>query len=366
MTAEPACPERVASLEPDCQASPLALTVYGPGAAPSGFEALASEWNDLLRRSRSNTFFLTHEWQTTWWEELGEGELWILAFRSNTEGRLVGIVPLYLIEFSQGELAGKRQFNLVGCIEVSDYLDMIVARGWEEQVYAGLLGWLQSADAPRWDILDLCNLPEVSRTYSALPPIFAAHYNVEVFQEDTAPQFDLPLRYEEYLNEMVEKKQRHEIRRKQRRAEREARIGFHVVGPGDALEAEVDDFIALQRASRADKAEFMTPEMRRFFATVARRMQAAGVLRLVFLTINGEKAAALFAFEHNREFLLYNSGYDPDAYSNLSPGWVLVAYTIQYAIASGCRKFDFMQGDEAYKYHFGARDYKVMRVIVRR
>ncbi len=366
MTVESHCSETVAPADPDCRLDSMTLTVYGPGATPSGFDALASEWNGLLRRSRSNTFFLTHQWQTTWWEELGEGELWILAFRSAEEGRLVGIVPLYLIEFRDGELAGKRQFNLVGCIEVSDYLDMIVARGWEEQVYTGLLGWLESADAPQWDILDLCNLPEASKTYTALPLIFGSHYDVEVFQEDTAPQFTLPLRYEEYLNEIVEKKQRHEIRRKQRRAEREAQIGFYVVGPGDVLEAEVDDFIALQRASRADKAEFMTPEMRRFFATVARRTLAAGVLRLLFLTINGEKAAALFAFEYNREFLLYNSGYDPDAYSNLSPGWVLVAYTIQYAIASGCRKFDFMQGNEAYKYHFGAQDYKVMRVIVRR
>ena len=28
--------------------------------------------------------------------------------------------------------------------------------------------------------------------------------------------------------------------------------------------------------------------------------------------------------------------------------------------------FDFMQGDEEYKYRFGAHDYKVMRVIIRK
>jgi CelD/BcsL family acetyltransferase involved in cellulose biosynthesis len=39
---------------------------------------------------------------------------------------------------------------------------------------------------------------------------------------------------------------------------------------------------------------------------------------------------------------------------------------IQYAIAAGCRLFDFMQGDEEYKYRFGSTDYKVMRVIVHR
>jgi CelD/BcsL family acetyltransferase involved in cellulose biosynthesis len=72
------------------------------------------------------------------------------------------------------------------------------------------------------------------------------------------------------------------------------------------------------------------------------------------------------SFEYNRRFLLYNSGFDPDAYSHLSPGWVLLAYTIQYAIAVGCKVFDFMQGDEEYKYRFGSDDYAVMRVIVSR
>jgi CelD/BcsL family acetyltransferase involved in cellulose biosynthesis len=165
---------------------------------------------------------------------------------------------------------------------------------------------------------------------------------------------------------MVEKKQRHEIRRKQRRAEREANVGFYIVGKEHNLEAEVDDFVALQQASHVDKAAFMTPAMHRFFTAAARTMLDAGYLRLCFLTLNGEKAAALFAFEYDKRFWLYNSGYDPDAYSQLSPGWVLLAYGIQYAIAAGCRVFDFMQGNEEYKYRFGSQDYKVMRVLVRR
>jgi CelD/BcsL family acetyltransferase involved in cellulose biosynthesis len=346
---------------------PLRRVVYGPDTSPNGFMALATEWNKLLRRSRANVFFLTHEWQTTWWEALGTGDLWIVAFRTPDTNELVGIAPLYLTERQNGPYAGKRVFTLVGCIEVSDYLDLIIAQDWETVVYTEFLAWLHSAAAPAWDVADLCNLPEVSRTYTTLP-LLAEHagHGVQVLQEDVAPQFVLPLHYESYLQEQVDKKQRHEIRRKQRRAEREADIGFYIVGKEHSLEAEVDDFVALQRASREDKAEFMTPQMRRFFGIVARRMLESGHLRLCFLTINGEKAAVLYAFEYDRKFLLYNSGYDPDAYSQLSPGWVLLAYSIQYAIAAGCRVFDFMQGDEEYKYRFGSQDYKVMRVIITR
>lgn len=348
-------------------ASPLQITVYGPDARPTGFEALAGAWNHLVTRSRFNSIFLTHEWQTTWWNALGQGDLWILAFHCPRQQALIGIAPLFLHTIARGADAGKRQFNLVGCIEVSDYLDLIMEAGREHDVYTALLAWLHSGEAPAWDILDLCNLPQASLTYQALPAL-AAEFSLQsaVVQEDTAPQFLLPPRFEQYLQTQVDKKQRHEIRRKQRRAEREAAIGFYMVGPEHVLEAEIDDFVVLQRASRADKADFMTPQMRRFFLAIAQRMLEAGLLRLLFLTIDGDKAATLFAFEYDRRFWLYNSGYDPDAHAQLSPGWVLLSYAIQYAIAAGCRVFDFMQGDEEYKFRFGAEDYKVMRVTLRR
>lgn len=349
------------------QNSSLVCTAYGPNARPDGFAALQEEWNELVHRSRFNSIFLTHEWQTTWWDSLGQGELWILAFRCAQSSRLVGIAPLFLHEIANGANAGKRQFNIVGCIEVSDYLDLIIARDWEKPVYAAFLEWLHSSEAPTWDIVDLCNLPEDSLTYQELSTMAVqAGFHVDVSQEDTAPQFSLPMRYDDYLNELVDKKQRHEIRRKQRRAERESAVGFHLVEAQHSLEAEVDDFVALQRASRADKADFMTPQMHRFFLAIARRMLEVDRLRLLFLTLDGEKAATLFAFEYDRRFWLYNSGYDPESHAQLSPGWVLLSYAIQYAIASGCRVFDFMQGGEEYKYRFGAHDYKVMRVMLRR
>ncbi len=348
----------------------LVRTVYGPEASPNGFEALADEWDALLARSVYDSFFLTHLWQTTWWTHLREGELWILAVRepgSGEAGELVGIVPFYLVEDG-----GTRRFSLVGCLEVSDYLDAIIARGQEEQVYRSLLGWLRD-EAPAWDELDLCNLPQTSLIHQLLPGLSEEFgWSSDVFREDVAPQFALPLRYETYLQEQVEKKQRHEIRRKQRRAEREHHVDFYIVGdrPDDDvrynLEAEMDDFVALQRASREDKAEFMTPPMRRFFQGMAQSQLDAGQLRLAFLVLDGEKVAATLAFSHQRRMLLYNSGYDPDErFAQLSPGWVLLAYLIQYSIATGHQLFDFLQGDEEYKYRFGSQDWNVMRVIVR-
>lgn len=360
---------------------PLKSIVY------RSFDALATEWNPLLSRSRFNSFFLTYEWQTTWWSYLGHGDLWIVAFRDSKTDELVAIIPLYQYirqahsadqedsatnsVTSNGPATESSILTLVGCLEVSDYLDAIIAAGWERQVYRCFTEWLRSDGAPQWDRLDLCNLPEASQSYELGAAIFSeAGWSVTVKQEDVAPQFTLPHRYDEYLAQQVDKKQRHEIRRKQRRAIRETAVDFYIVGLDPELdkkrdiEAELDDFIRLQRASRDDKAEFMTAEMERFFRGMARNMLEAGYLRLCFLSMNGEKAAALFAFEYNDSFLLYNSGYEPELHKQHSPGWVITAYTIQYAIAAGLRLYDFMQGDEEYKYRFGGQEYRVMRVLV--
>lgn len=345
-------------------AQPLDVTVYGPGTYPNGLSALADEWNDLLAHSRYDTFFLTHEWQSVWWQQLGEGELWILAFRERAQQRLVGIAPFYLLQHESGEWAGKRSLQLVGCVEVSDFLDVIVHTGWEQSVYCSLLAWLQSRDAPKWDFLNLCNLPEDSLSYRVLPSVFqAAGFRVEVRQEDVAPHIQLPDTYEAYLQQ-IDKKQRHEIRRKQRRAERELDVDFRIVQPGDDLQAAMDEFLRLQRMSRPDKEEFMTPHMERFFRVMAGQMLDSGHLQLSLLSFNGECAAALLSFEYNGQLLLYNSGYDTEDWASYSPGWVLLAYIIQHAIARGLKVFDFLQGDEEYKYRFGAQDYRVMRTLI--
>jgi CelD/BcsL family acetyltransferase involved in cellulose biosynthesis len=79
-----------------------------------------------------------------------------------------------------------------------------------------------------------------------------------------------------------------------------------------------------------------------------------GYLKLFFLELNQVKAAALLCFDYDNQFLLYNSGYDPDLFAHLSPGNVLVSYTIEEAMRLGRTRYDFLRGDEIYKFRFGA------------
>jgi CelD/BcsL family acetyltransferase involved in cellulose biosynthesis len=326
-----------------------------------GFEKLAGEWNDLLRRSAADTIFLTLEFQRTWWQCLGEGELLILAVRDDAD-TLVGIAPLFKTHNSQEQ----RVLATVGCVEVADYLDFVVSQEQEEPVYTALIDYLTSSSAPAWDLLDLCNIHGDSPTLKHLAPLAEARgWTVSTAQDDVCPIVRLPGTWDEYM-EMIDGKQRREIRRKLRRAGAQAPVDWYIVGPEHDLDAEFEDFLDLMAASSPDKEAFLTPQMRHFFRQLAQVMYDAGWLELVFLRVGERKAAAYLNFVYNNRVLVYNSGLDWRSFPNLGAGIVLTAHCIRHAIEQGREIFDFMQGDERYKYQFGGQDVEVRRLLIQR
>lgn len=324
-----------------------------------GFAALRPEWNDLLHSSCCETIFLTWQWQTTWWQHLGEGSLLLLGFRAD-DRRLVGLAPLYY----DSSDPDKRVLRMIGCRDVSDYLDVIVASGYEDAVYRRLLAYLVQEAEP-WDVLDLCNIPQQSQTFVMLRAMAEAEgYQALVEIEDVCPIIPLPATWEEYLM-MLDKKQRHEVRRKLRRAEG-AGTRFLVVGPDDDLRTEMQRFIDLHQKSTPEKDAFMDPKMQEFFLDVAQVVHNEGWLQLAFVEMDGERSASLLNFDYNDAILVYNSGYDPASFRHLSPGIVVTAQCIENAIKLGRARFDFLRGGEEYKYRFGAQDTTVHRLLIAR
>jgi CelD/BcsL family acetyltransferase involved in cellulose biosynthesis len=324
------------------------------------FEQLASEWNVLLARSVTDTVFLTREWQMTWWKNLGTGELRVVTFRDDA-GLLIGIASLF-VERGQD---GLNHLSLVGCVDVSDYLDVIVAHGYEDQVYAALLDTLTSADFPVWDELHLCTLPEASPACAQMKSAAESrNLRVESCKHDVAPIIDLPATWDEYLA-TLDKKQRHEVRRKLRRIE-ETQAAWHTLDANDSVDEAITDFVELHKASRPDKHLFMDSRMQNFFLEIARALNPHGWLQILFLQVEGKRAASLLNFVYHNDILVYNSGYDPIKYGALSPGIVLFARSIQDAIADKRRRYDFLRGNEEYKYRFGAHDTQVLELHIRK
>jgi CelD/BcsL family acetyltransferase involved in cellulose biosynthesis len=315
------------------------------------FSHLKQDWEALLWRSSGSTVFLSWEWQKIWWEWFGQqAQLSILAVRD--DGELVGLAPLYSLPTTQGP----RTLQLVGGVDVSDYLDvLVVADDRAEKVYGALWRFLTNEHGDAWDLLDLHNVPSTSPTLKHLPALAARSGRVEVMSrvEEVCPVIALPSTWEDYLS-ALNRKQRHELRRKMGKAGREATVHWQYADDPTTLDQEVDDFIRLHRRSGGQKKAFMDERMQGFFCDIAHSALDRGWLRLAALTVDDKKVASMFCFQWADAFLVYNSGYEPDLYPSLSTGIVLMAYCIQDAIERGLKVFDFLRGEEEYKYRFGA------------
>lgn len=290
--------------------------------------------------------------------EWSEGELILISARES--GRLIGIAPLF-----KSRHEGREALLLIGSIEISDYLDLIVRPADLDRFLAKLLDFIQSNPAWAKLPLDWYNVPDSSPTLAALSAE-AEKRGWTYAQEIYRPTPHIPLNgdFDAFLSGL-DKKQRHEIRRKMRRAAEEPfHVSFQSVDRAEDLETEAEAFLDLM-AQDENKAEFLDPAMREHMRGVIRTAFAEGYLWLVSLTVNGERAAAALNFDYRSKIWGYNSGVSR-AHMELSPGWVLLAHEIQWACEHGKTEFDFMRGGEQYKYRFGAVDRHVMRATVQR
>jgi CelD/BcsL family acetyltransferase involved in cellulose biosynthesis len=269
------------------------------------------------------------------------------------EGDLAGLAPLYW----RG-----RELSLVGSADLCDYLDCLAVPGHEERVCLDLWAHLAKAD---WDTLSLQPLREDSLLATRLLGLARdAGYQVEVEPDEVTPAVVLPATWEEFLG-LLAKKDRHELRRKQRRLAEVGEVRLECVSSPDEARAGMGDFLGLMGESRAEKALFLNPQREAFFREIAEALAEAGSLRLWFLEYNKRRVATALAFDVGGTRFLYNSGFDRE-YAGLSVGLLLKAHTIQDAIARGLRRYDFLRGNEPYKYDLGAKDVRVIRATVRR
>ena len=327
---------------------------------PDVFDRLKPEWDSLLDPGRSDNLYLCNDWQRIWWKHLHRGDLAVVSVRDD-DGVLRGIGSWFIVDE-----AGQHVVHIVGCIDVTDYMDIIAQPGYEEAVHAALIDFMLSDDAPHWDCIRLCNIPEASPTVDLFTRLARARdLSVETPVQEVCPIIELPATYEEYLA-TVDKKQRHELRRKRRRAEG-ADVSWYVVGREHDLDAEIDRFFDLMALSDDEKADFLKePGHRDFFREMGHAMAERGLLELIFLTVDGQPAATMWQFVYRDRMLLYNSGLNPTDFSALSPGIVLLTYSIEDAVERGLKIYDFLRGNEEYKYRMGAHDTRVYEICVTR
>ena len=221
-----------------------------------------------------------------------------------------------------------------------------------------------------WDVVDLRRLrrgdPAADWLWAAFESRAAsAGWAVTREREDVCPvvMLDGGIDFETYLGGLG-KTQRHEIRRKVRRAEAAGEV--RLVDSTDPV-GDLEAFVDLHQRRWGDDGLFpATPggeQSRVFFRRLLELGLPEGLVHLSFVTVAGRRIAAGLSLDDATTAYFYNAGLDPAA-RDLSPGILLSSLALRDAIASGRRRFDYLRGDEPYKYEWGAVDEPIQRLLV--
>jgi CelD/BcsL family acetyltransferase involved in cellulose biosynthesis len=320
------------------------------------FDRLRGEWTALLEGSAANGVFLTWEWLHSWWKHLSERrKLSVLAMRE--QGQLVGLAPLAIRPAAIKRLFPFRCSEFLGSGTAgSDYLDLIVQKGSEQEACEVLLPFLRRANR----MLELGQLKS-----GALAIRLARSLESQGWRSATTPVGACPLidlrghTWTSYLAGLSSE-HRYNVRRKTNSLAKKFEVTFERVENeaqrGPALRTLIDLHKKRWLEHGASEA-FHTAGHEAFHEEFTRLALDRGWLRLHVLRLNGQPASAVYALRYGPSFSFYQSGFDPQ-YAKYSVGLVAMALSIQSAIEEGAEEYDFLHGSEAYKFHWanGSRD----------
>ncbi|GAB3652406.1 GNAT family N-acetyltransferase [Ramlibacter alkalitolerans] len=308
-------------------------------ASPAALERLRAEWEALWAQVPDATPFQHPAWLLPWWRHIARGTLAATAVRSPA-GELVALAPLYV--YPDGE---RRQLFPLG-IATSDDLTVLVRPGWEAQALCCIAAQL----AARADF-DAIACPQQRAGSLVLDLPCPPGWQQEIRACEPHPVLDLR------AAQAMPKAMRDNVRHCRSRGERAGTVTCETAGAQHIEEflAALERLHAQRWAGRGESGVLQDARVRAMHREAAPQLQAAGLLRLQALRVDGRIVAVLYCLAHGRRWQYYLGGFDP-AQAAISPGTLLVAHAIAQARAEGATAFDFLRGQEAYKYRWGAVD----------
>ena len=168
--------------------------------------------------------------------------------------------------------------------------------------------------------------------------------SVEIRKSDITVYIQLPDNYDSYLNNLS-KKNRHELKRKKRIFE----DNFdHFSYEQSKNENIFNEFIKLHRESVGAKGKYMNKYVEKFYKSLFRQKKWA----IHYIKHEDSMIAGAFVYESDKVEYLYNSCRDHNL-DEFNTGTYLNDQLIQNSIKKSKSYFDFLKGEEKYKFNFG-------------
>jgi CelD/BcsL family acetyltransferase involved in cellulose biosynthesis len=332
-----------------------------------GFEAFArleNNWDAVFAADPDAHFFLSSTWLSNWIRKI-DCQTFVLGAKSAANAAdYVAFFPLQLrTEMDENG----HFFNEVwmGGAKFADYTGFISRPEFENEAAVAFADHLKSM---RWTTLRLENIFAADNRNRVFLKAFSRTKFVterinriegDGIDHDICPYVKLPSDWETYLNTKMSSNTRQKARRFLKRLDES---GEFRITHADASTIDRDvnlllRFWELKWASRkGDRMGGILGNNRNMLTSCFH----AGSLFMPILWKGETPLAVLGTFMDTvkRSLHFFITGRD-ETFNSPPPGFILHAYSIRWAIQNGFTTYDFMRGNESYKYMFGTEERRI-------
>lgn len=329
---------------------------------------LRSAWEAVYDADPEAQFFLSWAWMSRWLAAL-RTDWFVLVAQPEVGSPPVGFMPLRLSTTERAGGGFRSEINMAGNY-ASDYTGFLCRPEFEAQAIPAFANHVRTLCWSRLNLeyvrgserriaLFLQEFPEPEFEAAEL-----ARVNRDNVDNSVCPYVPLPADWETYLGSRLSANMRQKIRRLLRRVEDSDELR---ITHADATNFErgLEALIRFWTEQWGARKGAKLADIQNNYRLMLRHCFADGTLLLPLLWRGDAIVGALSILVdvRKRTCHFYIAGRDA-GYEGPSPGLVLHAHSIRHAIENGFVEYDFLRGNEPYKYSFGVEERPIRSVVV--
>jgi CelD/BcsL family acetyltransferase involved in cellulose biosynthesis/Flp pilus assembly protein TadD len=332
-------------------------------------EKLRPNWDGVYDADPEANYFMSFGWLFANGAPAGRNGF-VLAARPHADsGDYVAFLPLRMRTRERTSGGFHNEINCAGNY-VSDYTGFICRPGFEEAALPALAARLRHMSWMRLNLEYFRATPARSELFlrgfpkSVFESVELSRLNPDGIDNSICPSTTLSDTWDKYLEEKVSSNTRQKIRRFLRQVEKsdEYRI-THTTA--ETLKRDIDLLMELWTDKWGSRKGNRLQSIQNNNRRVLQHAFSTGTLFMPVLW-HRERAICLlgiFVDDRKKTYNFYIGGRD-EQFKGPPPGLVMHAYAIRHAIAQGMQKYDFLRGNEPYKYSFGCDELRLTSVVL--
>jgi len=331
---------------------------------------IEDNWNAVYDRDPDARFFLSWKWLSGWIEQIA-GPWFILAARAHHDDTApyVAFLPLRIqTKVENGRI--HNELNMAGNF-AADYTGLLCLPGAESRAIPAFARCIKHMN---WTRLNFENIHMSDKRLSLLLTHFPKS-DFEITEIDRIGKIDsidnnlcpfaaLPRTWEAYLKELTTNS-RQKIRRLLRTVDTPQE--FHITHATlETIDRDLDTLLRFWETKWTPrKGEFAKSIAESNRMMLARSFRAGSLFLPTLWKADRPLASLATLMDHTKKtFLFYMAGRD-ETFGELPAGLLLHAHSIRHAIDNGIIEYDFLRGNEAYKYSFSTGERRIRCTTVK-